>query len=159
MNSDKLQFLQNEFIFLLKHLAPDAKGNWGKMNGQQMVEHFTDFVKIANGKLSLPPINTGEKLEKYRRFMLSDQPFKENTRNPLLPEIPPETRHQTIQDAIAELQAEINYFAAIFQNEPGKTTENPLFGSLDFDENIHLLYKHAQHHLKQFGMQSMGTAG
>ena len=35
MNQDKINFLKNDLVFLLKHLAPDAKGSWGAMNGQQ----------------------------------------------------------------------------------------------------------------------------
>ena len=28
---------------------------------------------------------------------------------------------------------------------------NPIFGELDFNGNVQLLYKHALHHLRQFG--------
>ena len=149
---DKLNFLKNDFIFLLKHLAPDAKGKWGKMNGQQMVEHFTGAVRNASGKLKLPVVNEGEKLQQFRTFLLSEAPFRENTRNPLLKETPEPQKHQTMQTAIAELQQELDYFYQTFEKEPDKTTLNPFFGELTYEENIRLLYKHAQHHLRQFGL-------
>ncbi len=149
---DKLGFLKNDFIFLLKHLAPDAKGKWGKMYGQQMVEHFTEAVKNASGKIKLKLLNEGEKLEQFRTFLMSEAPFPENTRNPLLSEQPLPQKHSTMQNAIAELQQELNDFYKYFQAHPGATTLNPFFGELTFEQNVRLLYKHARHHLKQFGM-------
>jgi hypothetical protein len=154
MMDDKLEFLRNDFIFNLKHLAPDATGLWGVMNGQQMVEHFSEAVKNASGKLKLPQVNHGEKLEKFRRFLMSDKPFNQNTKNPLLGETPPAAKHSTIQAAIAELQQEIDHFIETFKKNPQLTTQNPFFGQLTFEENVQLLYKHAQHHLKQFGLIS-----
>ena len=152
MNQDKINFLKNDFIFLLKHLAPDARGSWGAMNGQQMVEHFVDVVKNASGKLQLPMVNEGEKLAKAREFMLSDKPFAENIKNPFISETPPATKKATMQGAIEKLQKELIYFFEIFEKNPALTTQNPFCGELDFDANIHLLHKHARHHLRQFGL-------
>ena len=149
---DKLNFLKNDFIFLLKHLAPDAKGKWGVMKGQQMVEHFSQAVRNATGKLKLPIVNEGEKLQQYRTFLMSEAQFPENTRNSLLKETPEPLKHPTMQNAIEELQQELNHFFQDFENDPDKTTLNPFFGELTFEQNIRLLYKHAQHHLKQFGL-------
>lgn len=150
--NEKLHFLQNDFIFLLKHLAPDAKGKWGVMNGQQMVEHFIDVLKSASGKLKLPVLNEGERLEKFRAFLMSESPFKENTKNPLLSDSPASTRHSTMQGAIAELQLEMNDLVSLFEGNPTFTTKNPFFGELNYEEVIQLLHKHAIHHLKQFGL-------
>lgn len=149
---DKLNFLKNDFIFQLKHLAPDAKGKWGKMDGQQMVEHFTEAVKNASGKLKIKLMNEGEKLQQYRTFLMSEAPFPENTPNPLLGDQPIPQKQSTMQNAIAALQVELNDFYKYFEDHPGATTLNPFFGELTFEQNIRLLYKHARHHLKQFGM-------
>ena len=152
MNQDKINFLRNDLIFLLKHLAPDARGTWGAMNGQQMVEHLVDVVKNASGKLKLPMVNQGERLQKARDFMFSDKPFPENIKNPFISETPPAPRKLTMQGAIDKLQQEMNYFFDVFENDPSFTTDNAFFGELDFGGNVHLLYKHARHHLKQFGL-------
>jgi hypothetical protein len=152
MNQEKIDFLKNDFIFLLKHLAPDARGSWGLMNGQQMVEHFVDVVKTANGKLKLPVINEGEKLEKSRAFLMSDKPFAENIRNPFMNETPAPTKKPTMQAAIEKLQQELNYFFQVFEKDPSTATQNPFFGELDFDGNVQFLHKHAMHHLRQFGL-------
>ena len=152
MNHDKIKFLRDDLIFLLKHLAPDARGSWGVMNGQQMVEHFVDVVKNASGKLTLPMVNEGERLQKAREFMFSDKPFAENIKNPFISETPPPPRKATMQAAIDKLQQEIDYFFDVFENNPSLTTQNAFFGELDFGGNVHLLHKHARHHLRQFGL-------
>ena len=152
MDEQKLDFLRNDFIFLLKHLAPDAIGKWGKMNGHQMVEHLVDVVKNASGRLKLPAVNEGEKLEQARAFILSDKPFKENLRNPFMSEDPKPARKQTIQSSIEKLQQELNHFFDVFQKQPDLKTQNPFFGWLNFEENVHMLHKHAVHHLRQFAL-------
>jgi hypothetical protein len=153
MNEEKLQFLKTAFIPLLEQIEGEAKGNWGVMNGQQMVEHFCDAVKNASGKLMLPLINQGEALEKSRAFLMSEKPFKENTKNPLIAETPPPLRKPNMQAAIKKLQEELNYFFHVFEKDPALKTRNPFYGELDYAENVQLLYKHALHHLKQFTIE------
>ena len=84
MNSAKEAFLKSDFISILKQLKGDKKGNWGVMNSQQMVEHFADAVKNASGKLVLPTLNEGEKLQKELDYFFEE--FTANsglkTRNP-----------------------------------------------------------------------------
>ena len=152
MNTSKEIFLKKDFIPLLEKLKGDEKGKWGIMNAQQMIEHFVHAVKSANGKLILPTINEGEKLQKYRHFLMSEEPFRENTKNPLIPEEGIPLSQPDIQSAINKLENEVEYFFEVFENNPELKTGNALFGELDYDMNIQLLYKHAMHHLKQFGL-------
>jgi hypothetical protein len=153
MNAVKAEFLKNRFIPLLKQIPSDTQPRWGKMTLQQMIEHFSDSVRIASGKtvytdFVFPP----EHLQKVREFMLSEKPFKENTVNPLLPEAPAPVINISTEEAINELQQEINYFFSVFEKNNLQVTRSPFFGDLNFEENIHLLYKHASHHLRQFGV-------
>ncbi|MEP6512512.1 MAG: hypothetical protein ABJA79_01490 [Parafilimonas sp.] len=154
MNHEKYNFLKNDFPVLLQQLQPDAKGKWGVMNAQQMVEHFSDAVRMASGKLDLPVVNTGERLEKSYQFMMSDIPFKENTKNPLLSETPFPVKHATMQQAISELELEIDDFFKTYENDNERRITNPFFGNLNFEDQVHLLHKHAAHHLKQFGIET-----
>lgn len=148
----KEEFLKNDFIPLLGKLHADATPKWGVMNTQQMIEHFADAVKNASGKLILPTLNEGEKLEKFRNFLVSEKPFKENTNNPLIPKEGIPHRQPDIQSAINKLQEELKHFFAVFAKNPGLKTGNPFFGLLDYNMNIQLLHKHAIHHLTQFGL-------
>ena len=152
MDERKLDFLKTKFVPLLLKLKPDARGKWGLMNGQQMVEHFGDSVKNAAGKLPLPLVNEGERLVKLREFLMSERPFKENTKNPLLGDEPQPIRLPSMQAAVGRLQKYLDYFFEAFEENPGLTTQNPIFGELDYSGNIQLLHKHAMHHLHQFGL-------
>ena len=148
----KEDFLKNDFIPLLGKLHADAEAKWGIMNAQQMVEHFADAVKSASGKLILPTLNDGENLQKSRDFLMSEQPFKENTNNPLIPKEGIPHRQPDLQSAINKLQKELNHFFEVFEKNPGLKTGNAFFGQLDYNMNIQLLHKHATHHLRQFGL-------
>lgn len=152
MNTSKEAYLKSDFILFLKQLKGDEKGNWGVMNSQQMVEHFGDAVKNASGKLILPTLNEGERLQKYRDFLMSEEPFKENTKNPLIPEEGIQLRQPDMTSAITKLQKELDYFFEAFKANPELKTGNAFFGELDYKMNIQLLHKHAMHHLKQFGL-------
>jgi hypothetical protein len=151
---EKLHWVQHDFISMLHTLPADAKGNWGVMNAQQMVEHMADSTRQANGKDPKKLLTPDEHLERFRSFMLSDKPFKENTKNAELPDIPLPVKTSGMNEAIAEFKAEINDFIRHFQNDEMKELMNPFFGALNYEQWIHLLHKHAQHHAKQFGLIS-----
>jgi hypothetical protein len=153
MNAEKIDFLRNRFVALLRQIPSDTPPLWGKMTLQQMVEHFADMVRIASGKkLYAEVVTPPDKLEKVRAFLMSDKPFKENTVNPLLPEAPAPVRNISIEEAIAELDTEIHFFFNVFEKNNLQVTRNPIFGDLNYEQNIQLLYKHALHHLRQFGV-------
>ena len=152
MNTTKEDFLKSDFISLLKQLKGNENGHWGVMNSQQMVEHFADAVKNASGKLILPFLSDGERLQKSRDFLMSEMPFKENTKNPLMPKEGIQLRKPDMISAINKLQKELDYFFEVFTADPELKTGNAFFGELDYKMNIQLLHKHAMHHLKQFGL-------
>jgi hypothetical protein len=153
MNAEKADFLKHRFIPLLQKTPSETPPKWGKMTFQQMVEHFAEMVGIASGKRLFAEIVTPESaLDRLRDWLMSEKPFKENTMNPLLPEVPAPVKNPSLQDAIAELQDEIHFFFSVFEKNHLQVTRNPIFGDLNYDQNIQLLYKHALHHLRQFGI-------
>jgi hypothetical protein len=158
MNFEKENFLRTKLIRYMQQLDPATPARWGKMSVQQMIEHYTgDAVRNASGRLKLEIVTPPEKLEAMREFMMSDKPFKENTRNPLLGKEPVPLRFNTVQAAIGALQQELIYFFEVFAKDPQLVTRNPFFGDLTFEQNVQLLYKHALHHLRQFGVEPMNV--
>jgi hypothetical protein len=158
MNFEKENFLRTKLIRYMQQLDPATPARWGKMNVQQMIEHYSgDAVRNASGRLKLEIVTPPEKLEAMREFMMSDRPFKENTRNPLLGKEPGALRFNTVQAAIGSLQQELIYFFEAFAKDPQLITRNPFFGDLNFEQNVQLLYKHALHHLRQFGIEPMNV--
>ena len=148
---EKANFLKNEYAGILTKLDADAPAKWGKMNVQQMIEHMSDYVRIANGRTPADIITEEEKLPRMQGFLTSEKTFPENTPNVLMPDTPPPARLNSKAEAIAELQSEIDHFLEVYSNESGKKLNNPFFGSLDYDMQVQLLYKHSTHHLRQFG--------
>jgi hypothetical protein len=153
MLAEKISFLKLRFVPLLKKIPSDTQPKWGKMTLQQMIEHFTESVRIASGKIVHNDIVTpSEHLQRMRDFAISDKPFRENTVNPLMPEVPAPVKNPSVEDAIKELASELDFFFAVFEKNNLQVTRNPFFGDLNYEENVQLLYKHALHHLKQFGV-------
>ena len=151
--AEKTEFLKYRFIPLLKQIPSDTKPQWGKMTLQQMVEHFSESVRIASGKtVHIDFVFPAEQLQKNREFVLSEKPFRENTPNPLMPEAPAPVINVSTQEAINELDKEINFFFTVFEKNNLQVTRSPFFGDLNFEQNVHLLHKHALHHLRQFGV-------
>ncbi len=152
---EKLKFIQYTFIQFLRELDPATTPSFGKMNAQQMVEHFQYAVEVAGGKIVVPAITTGEEaLEKAYRWLMEDGQFKDNTPNALLPEDPMPTTAPSMGDAIDNLEDAIQECVDAYKGEQGKKILNAFFGELDYYEQMQLLYKHAQHHARQFGYKA-----
>ncbi|MES2003879.1 MAG: hypothetical protein V4450_05115 [Bacteroidota bacterium] len=153
MIEQKAAFLKNEVIPLLHTLESRQKGNWGKMDAQQMVEHLRDVCKVANGKIELSLINTDPAaLEAARAFVMSESHFKENTRVPVMPSEPRAHKYGSMSEAIAKLEPELADVFAVYAANPSLTLMHPIFGALNYEEQIQYLDKHIRHHLRQFGL-------
>ena len=159
MSLEKENFLRTKLVSCLQRLDPATPPRWGKMSVQQMIEHYAgDAVRNASGRLKIDTIITlPENLGRMREFMMSDKPFKENTKNPLMGKEPAPLQYQTVQAAIGSLQEELIYFFEVYEKNPAQIIRNPFFGDLNFEQNVQILHKHALHHLKQFGVEPPGS--
>lgn len=146
------QFFKTEYIPLLNQLSDNEVGLWGVLSPQGMIEHMTDAFGNAHGRIHLPQQTPEAVLPKMRAFALSDTPFKENTKNVLMSEAPAPLRNDSITKAITELEKEIKTFFEYYKQNTDAKHLNPFFGEFDYQEWLHLLHKHATHHLKQFNL-------
>lgn len=150
----KEKFLTEELIPLLKKLKGDEKGSFGKLSPQGMIEHMSDAFGNAYGRIHQPLHTPETMVQRLREFALSDKPFKENTPNAYMSETPAQLRHANISEAINELEGEIKAFFDFYKTNEGTKKLNPFFGEFDHSDWLHLLHKHANHHLKQFNLIS-----
>lgn len=150
--AQKADFLRNEYTGALTALDINSERKWGKMNVQQMIEHMSDYVRIASGRTVLESPLPEDMVARSFAFLETERPFRENTPNVLMSDTPPPPRHSTKDAAIAELSDEIGHFFTTYQQQPGLTVPNPFFGNLDYDHQVQVLHKHALHHLRQFGV-------
>jgi hypothetical protein len=147
---EKANFMRMFLISEICALKPDEKGLWGKMNAQQMIEHlgdaFRNYPEADHEKMRTP----AEQLEKYRAFMMSEKPFRPDTVNPGLSSNPAPPRFKSFEESLDYLSESIEYFFSQFDDNPETIIPNPVFGNLNYEEAVHLLYKHVTHHLIQF---------
>jgi len=148
----KEQFFKKDYIPLLQQLSDNEVGLWGVLTPQGMIEHMSDVFGAAYGRIKNSLQTPPELLERMRAFALSDKPFKENTKNALMSDTPAPLRNNSITESIWELEKEIAAFITYYKEHPGHKELNPFFGELNYEEQLHLLHKHAQHHLKQFNL-------
>lgn len=150
--ANKELFFSREYTSLLKKLNGNETGNWGVLSPQGMIEHMTDSVGVAWKRIEQPMQTPETVLEKVRSFALSDKEFKPGTKNSLMTEEAAPLRNTTISEAIQELENEIKSFLSYYKENPTAVVTNPFFGDFNYEQWLHLLYKHANHHLKQFNL-------
>lgn len=131
----------------IKKLTTDSKALWGTMTVSQMLKHMNMAVKNASGELKFERSEAGKKFaEMAKPMVFSDEPFGKSLpsdENFIMKDDP---------DFLVERTALIESLKNF--NEAGKTAnaEHPFFGVLTSKEWDHLIWKHLDHHLKQFGV-------
>jgi hypothetical protein len=134
----------------LEHLGPESQRQWGKMNAAQAMAHCAGAMEWAVGDTSAPRIFIGRILGSMVKPMLlgDDKPMRRNspTAKTLVM-----THECDLAKERERLRGLIDRFAAA--GPPGCTT-NPhsFFGRLTPQEWATLMYKHLDHHLRQFGV-------
>jgi len=141
----------NEVQGRLAHLEPESERQWGKMSAAQMLAHCAAAMELATGDCvgtpaPLPLRVIGRAIKPMA--LKDDAPMKRNS--PTLKEL--------IMTDACDFHAEkdrlrglIGRFAA---GGPAGCTTHPhsFFGRLTPDEWGVLMYKHLDHHLRQFGV-------
>lgn len=149
---EKQRFFSGEYISHVRKLKGNEKPQWGSLSAQGMVEHMTDSIGIAWGRVKEPMVTAPEHLEKAKSFAMSDKEFRPNTKNTLMSDTPAPLRHKSMEDAVQELENEVFLFLSFYDFNPDAVVSNPFYGELNYREWLHLLHKHAGHHLKQFSI-------
>ena len=154
MLQEKEQFIKETFPALLQQANSGTAAKWGKMDFQQMLEHVADFFQVSTQKQHYPFVSPPEHMPKLKEFLMSDKPFRENTKAPtsIIGEEPLPYRYASVDEAMQEVIAEVNYFFQLYADEPEMTAVHPVFGELNYEEWVRLHYKHVTHHLRQFGL-------
>jgi hypothetical protein len=134
----------------MAQLRPDSERLWGKMNAAQAVAHCSASVEWAVGDRIPPRMFLGRIMGRIVKPMVfrNDEPMRRNS---------PTAKDLMVQDE-RDLRTErerlrglIDRFAAA--GPKGCTTHpHSFFGRLTPEEWATLMYKHLDHHLRQFGV-------
>jgi Protein of unknown function (DUF1569) len=141
----------NQVKARLGQLDPRSARRWGKMTAAQMLAHCSVSMQWAVGevvpeKLALPARLMGRLIKPL--VFRNDEPMRKNSPTALSLIIADERNLDTERDRLSGL---IDKFAA---RGPAGCTRNQhsFFGKLTPDEWAILMYKHLDHHLRQFGV-------
>ncbi|MEO8996434.1 MAG: DUF1569 domain-containing protein [Nitrosospira sp.] len=140
----------HEFKNRLASLKPDSERQWGKMNSAQMVAHLCKGMEQAMGEVRPPRIFLGRIIGGFvkSRAIGNDEPMFRNS--PTIPSfIIADDR-----DLEAERQRLYGLIDRASAAGPSVCTEHPhsFFGRLTPEQWGNLIYKHLDHHLRQFGV-------
>ena len=130
----------------LGRLTPDCTARWGAMSAPQVVCHLAESLKMALGELPVKPRRLPIRYPPLKQFILYVAPFPRSA--PSAPELfvrPP----ADWEADMADLQALVD---RLHRRGPGgRWPEHPAFGKLTERSWGVLVYRHMDHHLKQFG--------
>jgi hypothetical protein len=132
----------------LGRLSPDSKRQWGKMSAAQMLAHCSRAMEVGTGDLPLKQAFIGKIFAPFvRSSFLGEKPFGKNS---------PTDPHFVIKDEPdfarekAQLDALIGRFCQRGPAEAGKH-EHSFLGRISGEDWGVVMYKHLDHHLRQFG--------
>lgn len=137
-----------ELMSRIDKLQPASVRQWGKMDASQMMAHCSATLDMASGRMNPPRAFIGILLGGIAKpIFTNDKPFGKNN---------PTDKRLVISDArhFAREQAQLKTKLQQFHEsgEAGCTRHpHPFFGSLTPQEWARGMYKHLDHHLRQFG--------
>ena len=138
----------DEVVSRLDKLQPSSARQWGKMDVAQMMAHCSAAMDMASGRINPPRAFIGRVLGPFfRSVFTNDKPFSKN--NP--------TDEQLVVSDARDFQREREQLKLKVQqfHQGGEAQctrhPHPFFGGLSPQEWGRGMYKHLDHHLRQFG--------
>jgi len=130
-------------------LEPTAMRQWGKMDPAQMLLHCAIGLEAATGIRPMKQVFLGKLITPFiRGLVLGKRPFGKNS--PTDPSfVVSDARDFEVERA--RLATLIDRFIQRGPQSAAKET-HAFFGRLSGDEWGRLMYKHLDHHLRQFGV-------
>jgi hypothetical protein len=133
----------------LQRLAPTSEREWGKMNPAQMLAHCAAAMETAVGDSKPPRMMIGRVLGGLAKSMSvnSDKPFSRNGPTGPNLRITDQRQFDVEKERLSQL---VERF--VQAGRTGCTTHpHNFFGRMTADEWGVLMYKHLDHHFRQFG--------
>ena len=131
----------------LRSLSASSNHRWGSLDVTGMLRHLRLSALMTTGELEVPSVNKRPfQMFPLKHLLLYVLPFPKGA--PTAPELKPDAAESFEEERTALL--ELIERIGTGQRE-GDGPGHPLFGPLSWREWGVLTYKHADHHLKQFG--------
>jgi hypothetical protein len=120
---------------------------WGKMTCAQMLAHLTDGVRMALGEITVKPKRGPLRLGPVRYAVIYWLPFPKGA--PTAPELLVR-RAVNCEAEVGELKAALERMVA--KAGTPRWVEHPAFGRMTERDWGVMVYRHIDHHLRQFGV-------
>jgi hypothetical protein len=139
----------DEVISRIDMLQPSTQHQWGKMDVAQMMAHCSAALDIASGRLNPPRIFIGRVLGPFfKAIYTNEKPLSKNS--PTDPKLVVSDKRDFSRER-EQLKLRVRQF---YEGGEAKCTRHPhpFFGAFSPQEWSRGMYKHLDHHLRQFGV-------
>lgn len=133
----------------IQKIQPNQQALWGKMNPTQMLDHCSETMKVARGQKNLDRMFLSYIMGSLmKKSFYNDKPIPKNS----------PTHKSFIITSTSEFEKSkkelIDHLTAFQEGGEAKCTDAPhsFFGKLTKEQWGMGMYKHLDHHLKQFGV-------
>jgi hypothetical protein len=138
-----------EIISRMNALTPNSQRQWGKMNAAQMLAHCKEAFKVPLSDKKIPRMFLGLLIGwMIKPKLYNEDPWKQNL--PTAPNFIIKDERDFEKEK-NELAGMINQFYSGDPENVGKFP-HPMFGSFTSEQWGKSMYKHLDHHLKQFNV-------
>lgn len=140
--------VREELIKRINSLNYNNKPLWGQMNAFQMTKHCTHCDDMFHGKIKIKRVFIGRLIGKMvlRKNLKDMSPFGKNS--PTAPILITTNDNGDIEKQKMEWVNSIDAYT----NYNNHDFVHPFFGPMNKDQVGQFAYKHADHHLRQFGL-------
>ncbi len=140
---------QEVLLKRLSSLTENSIREWGSMDVSQMLKHIDIAYKNALGEVHVNahPLAFAVSFKPVRHTILYALPFQKNLLTASEYKVEGRYNFETIYAEFLR-----TFQKTIQLDESASFGKHPLFGNLNRKEWGALLYKHLDHHLKQFGV-------
>jgi hypothetical protein len=137
---------RDELISRINSLHEKSGAQWGKMNVYQMLKHCTIWEEMIQGKKQYKRMFIGRLFGKMalNKVLKDDAPLQRST--PTIPELMIKEKNGNILNQKAEWISRIEEYANFSNDE----FVHVFFGKMTKEQIGYLVYKHIDHHLRQF---------
>jgi len=139
----------NEVLGRIDKLQPTTPRQWGKMDSAQMLAHCSAAMAMATGESNLPRLFIGRLIGGFAKpIYTNEKPFSKST---------PTSKELVFAhpcDFSRERESLCNRIRKFQSGGAAQCTRHPhpFFGPLTPQEWSRGMYKHLDHHLRQFGV-------
>lgn len=131
----------------LLDLTPEHVARWGRMTAPQMVAHLRDALLMALGELPVASRRLPIRFPPLKQLIIYWLPFPKGA--PTAPELLSRAPRDWPSE-VAAVQSLLEQFAT--RGPAARWPEHPAFGRLSRRAWGVLVYRHMDHHLRQFGV-------